>query len=518
MKKILSIFPIIFALCIFNAHADSKAREAYLKNLTQFFPTFSQNIGQIWPGMSVAANPVIIAFESDTSDTSLYAINFNTQNPAWQKRLINNMPIYYMAQDNIGARQFRPTLSSFYFNLENNQALIYYPMFSEKNYPENESIDFSLDNGSLVQYFFTLHEISHSPHANDMLTNWDRSYILHKDFNIADHLALLLIESAALDDYLHSHNEEALKNFAAIAQYRVQSSDMNTKKFESAYPMLPCLLYVEFQTIYSNEQKKLEAIESLIPASAIHPISNTTLIDPQEEYRSALSFNQTAASFALDNILPQTWKTTVQTTDATPTDILQSQYRINNAKDLMERLNIAKNRYHFVDLYLALNNIIGDKLRKIAAIENSYKKDTNPEIIIEITYGDNENNGYYTNYLANYAIDSQNEIYEKVDRLEHNIGSQKFLKANNIEIVFFKREMTTSGLPLISYKFKLNPNTSIEIDNHIETLAHFMRNNQARVVDSAIHLFTPGKNNAPNIITSNKTSIKVENGTLKITI
>ncbi len=507
MKKMTRALPAVCYLLLCNAHADTNASHAaYLNNVATFLPVFAKNIDQIWPGIPVASTPVLIAFDAQREkpeDDSLYAFNFSSQNAAWQKKLINNVPVYFMPHDSLGAHSFIPSFGNYYFNLENKKAIVFSPYLISDQ-------DFTIDNGYLAGTFYALYELTSSPRTKHTYENYQNETIVHDGFNKADQAALLITETAALDDYMRTHNEEALKDFAVMAQYRATLLDAKSKIYESAHPALPCTHYVAFKAASPSEQMTVAFMENDMPASAGSDTVDVESLNIQSEYNDALAFNQIAASFALDKVKPNAWKTTVETTALNPTDILQAHYTFNG-NELATRLNAAKARYHYDRTFAMFSTKITLGTQYGLALDRTYQQSTGIETTLQLAR-DDEAVPYFKDTGAQFATDSQNTVLGNLEQLK-SFDLKTGFSANNIAVVYQKKVNDFNGYQA-TYQFKMPQTASMNLDGTNETVAHFAQKDQTREVKN-LSITAPGKDGFA-LTTIGKAKVSSSNGKLKI--
>jgi hypothetical protein len=200
MKKILPVFTIASSLVLgmTNAYADDAAAQ-YMQSLTIFLPTLQKNADTIWPGFRVDTKPLIMtthANQEGQGDDSLYALNFAPQNPAWQKQVINDMPVYYMQHDSVGVHDYRPSINAPYFTLENQQAMVFH---FENIYTDQEKSNAWM-NQILAMDYYSYYEFLNSPNAEAKLALVEQQDMVHDGFNKPDSFSLLFLQEAALKD------------------------------------------------------------------------------------------------------------------------------------------------------------------------------------------------------------------------------------------------------------------------------------------------------------------------------
>lgn len=509
MKKMTRALPAVCYLLLCNAHADMNATHtAYLNNLATFLPNFTKNIDQIWPGIPAASTPVVIAFDAlreNPENDSLYAFNFSPSNAAWQKKIMNNVPVYVMAHDSLGGHSFIPSFGNYYFKLENKNAILFSPYLISDE-------DFSIDNGYLAGTFYAYYELTSSPRTKHTFENYQNQTVLHDGFNKAEPLALLITETNALDDYMRNHNEEALKDFAVLAQYRATLLDASSKLYESAFPALPCTYYVAFKAASPNDLMTTMFAENELPSSANANTLDPNSINTQVEYTAALAFNQIAASFALDKVKPTVWKTTVDTTSLNPTDILQAHYSFN-ANEQADRLKTAKARYHYDGAYALFNPRINAGTQKAAALTKAYQQTAGTETTLQLAKNDAAV-PYFKDQGSQFAIDSQNEVFDNLEQLK-SFDLKTGFTANNLAVVYQKKVEDFTGFQA-SYQFKMPQNTSLSFNGTTETIAHFVAKDQTIEVKN-LSIASPGKDGFA-LTTIGKATISSVGGKLKIVL
>lgn len=430
MKTCWKFFATLIVSVMTCANAgNSSSQQAYIHSLANFLPTFTKQANLLWPGLNIDSKALVITFDTEKNDRSVYALNFTPRAANWQRLSDEQIPIYFMSDDIIGAHTFIPTLQSPYLILEEKSAIKYSPSF----YMLEDQ--YQLDHAILAGSYYVYYELNDSPYAKDKLVKMGKPYPAHTGFNQADSLSLLLLESFALNTYLDKHDEEALRDFAAIHHYRQQHVDPSTQQFDHAYPALPCTTYIMLKASLSDQ----EMTEKLLGEFPDHDTDYAHFANHQHltDYLDALSFNQTAASVALDH-LGLDWKMEVEAKNMSPVDLLQAHYQTNSA-EMNARFENAKMRYGYDKLFATLENDLKPYLHKMETLQNLYQQNNGVELIIHLPSQDY----LLVNYEADggaYHVDSQLMLHYKTTTLK-NISDVMSLDGRHLNIVYHHKQL-----------------------------------------------------------------------------
>lgn len=310
MKKSF-ISALLCLLCISTAHAGD-IEQNYISMTEAAISFVDQNQYVVWPGFHISKTPTILYF-SDTQH--IYAFRFIPKNPDWQKLIVRNQPIYYLDHDEIGAKEMD--------DMEFDKKIDEQSSFVIKPFSNVSTKDMTHDVIALAHERFHMYEILESRFSRSSIDYSVHPYIGLNKTNIT----LSYLELDILKNYLVTKDENSLKNYIAVHQYRTQLLDQESIAYENAKEILEGMAaYVGFQSVNLNNQDKIQRImtDPTFSAACSSPSDEKKIPDCIEHNR--YYFIGPALGYALDNIAPTSWKETVELSGTTPDALLQQYY------------------------------------------------------------------------------------------------------------------------------------------------------------------------------------------------
>ena len=496
------------ALALTLTHAQAAIPEE-ATSFANYLTALQQKEEQIWPGMTVAKQPIIfLQYSADPSPNSLYAFNFKAQNPNWQPITIGSQTAYTMA-DTIGVNDFEPTLQQPTDTVDGQQVLITREGWSASDLYNN------MQYGQEYYAYYELNESSNRASKLQLATELNRN--AYTGINNVETIATLMLESKALNDYLQHHNEEALKDYVAVWRTHTDSLDSNSKLYEvtAGEPLSPA--YFGLMSAAHNQNEVLEYLDNHVPILVNEDVGVHYFPDDGIEMHNDFSeFIIEAIGVSLDN-LNINWKNSVDANNTPQSEILAQHYPMNSS-EIQKRVQDAKMHYGYNKDMQDLHAMFDNWLNKMKTAVNLYQNNTGIEINLV-----NANTGYFTQVDDYCAVDTDHEFpcnafdVDTLNRLHTQVTElntdNKSIDIKGIDLIW--HTVTRSDNYQVVTRFKMSGDAIITVDGTKQTLAAFI----AKAATETFGLLEISKDNqllTINSHDSNLATVSVDHGKLVI--
>jgi hypothetical protein len=468
MKKIFPVLTLTAALIVgaTNGYADDYPIQ-YIQSLTSFLPQLKKNANAIWPGFQVETKPLIVYMrdddQEDQKNDSLYALDVTPQNPAWQKQIINDTSVYYMQHDSIGAHAYQASILKPYFVFENQLSVVFTP---HDIFGEAEKTN-AFNNKILAMNYYFYYEFFHSPYAESKWELIKQQNIVHDGFNKTESMALLFLEATVLKQYLETHNEEVLKDYAALFQYRYQLLDQNSQTFEvtAGEPLVEDYIAVKAVTQNDADFRAYALSEYVeLPSADYAGYQN-------HFYDDALKFTHLVLEFGLDTVQPN-WKIAVESSNTPPSIVLQQHYHFSD-KEVAARVQSVKIRYGYAEISQSANALLTTYLQEMQALQTQYQQSADIEFVMNLP---DRYNGRSEGQAKQYVLDSDVTLHIGVSKLQINAfhDDLNFDGKNMPAYYTITKKSFVDSKESSVVKFKLPGATKVIVDGKSDTLEHFV--------------------------------------------
>jgi len=500
MKKNLILISLLLAqFGVVGAYAADPA-QAKMRSLADFYAKFKTSSETVWPGLNVGQHPLLVGYDDffakddEPFDDSIYALDFKTKNSAWQKQIWGSQTVYYLPHDNLGFHQYQGDINNAYFDIENQKAV---PVLID------EELDDQINNVILAEELYAYHELfdtsNHKAKINLLMQRYNVNYTGLSDL---ENYSLILLEVSALQDYLNTHNETALKNYVAIFQTRYDKLDAAHKLYEvDGLEFLPAS-FVGYKAASNNDKNLTDLILNAYrdDFSMGHP--DYSMID------DSLYFISTAVSYGLDHTTPG-WQMAMEANN-TPASVLLAQHYHLSQSEIAAGYKKAKQLYNYEKIYALVNEKISPYVQAMKAEQQAYAQDAG----VEITYTDFGGLTYdyrsfsdevyaSTYYTSNHSQISKGDSF-KVGGMELQKGGLLLSDWNDDESLDWHTK----------YRFKIPADAQVKVDGVNYTMAQFVA--QDRKVGFSDLAITAGELQFMLSNDEYKYAVKVEGGKLYI--
>ncbi len=398
--KIKAVFLSLLVLCAASqVFAKDKVDElAFIKQLA----AISQRAEglSLWPGFQFNAKPLIVGFESESAkedNMHLYAFNLAAKNTEWQALAIKTSakPVYFMSHDGIGMAGFYPTLNKPYLNVDGQDSV------------PAQFIDYLGEDGnksSMIQIPFAFYEQVQSPYAKTLMENhFKAARYPYDEFNKLESVTLLLLQNKILADYFKNQNQESLKDYAAVYQYRANLLEKDALNVEDKL-LNSRLTYVSLKAVYKNTADIYQALQKDLIASDEE--IDAFLTDPQHLSDTLGNIYYTllpAVGVALDDLMP-TWKQAVESNQSSANEMLVQHFHMSES-ELAARVNAVKKNYAYAALSNQVKAKISPYLDRMQEAQMNYKNMPGVELVVP-------SGGHYSLWLRgdDFEINLRNSL------------------------------------------------------------------------------------------------------------
>lgn len=495
MKKMSSRFALACSLFVFLSSAYADNVPQYIQDLAGFLPVFKKNADDIWPGLSAELKHPLLVFPFEAQD--VYAFDFVPQNSAWQSQVIKGLNVYHLQNDLIGAHDFMPSKHQPYLTVDNQSCIVV-----------GCSPYYNGNNESVARYFFINYEFFSSPYAASKIALLEKQInTVYDTFAHPELVALLKLEKAALDDYLVTRNEDALKNYAAIFQYRYQLLDDNSRFVEvTAGEPLSVDEYVGYKAVAKNTddlirrlQDASRSLDEALPWGEINM-----------NYQELLEFNRETVKFALDTVQPN-WKSIVESTNAAPSMLLQKHYHLT-ADQVNARVKFAKTQYNYSMMMADINRRYDSYFQQLQALQSEYQNDQGIEF--SMSFSDNTPIDMVT---GSSSVPVNSSVTITPDLFKLSICSKKFcLNAKNIPVAYSLISDSLDDASTRTMKFKLPTSAVIITDDGAPlTVQQFVAVGKS-VKFHALNVKNSGQGAGVNLTVNGDATLAVIDGRLQV--
>ena len=430
---------MLLGLCIFTksyALPSPEEESAFIKKIHDSMQHMSEL--SIWPQNDIHLKPTLLHFTNHHS----YAIQFQPTNPHWQLLSEFSSFVYFLETDEY--QLDKVPLS--YGNVIDGQSPCYIYQYIEGKGERNS--------------FVALHERFHSfqgEHDEFRFFNFG----IYKDLTNLTNMALSYLELSAIEDYWLNNQEESLKDYIAITQFRGQSLSKESINYEIGKEVWEGLAdYFSIAALPDEHSIKQQLLQQDRCSKDFEEN-----ISCQRQWR--YYYTGAIAAFALDNLSITDWKQKFIEQHLAPRIQLQQLFKMDK-NEINQRVESAKERFYFNKSELQIQLILNDYLKKMNQHLQNYKNQEGTPLAIlpgfKLTSSSSK-----TVSEQDYFIDSDQELKIKVTSIQ--ITPDKRYTMEITELPYLLSSSTSTQL-------KLKPKTKIKIDGKSVNIEELVKSDQ----------------------------------------
>ncbi len=322
MKR--NVFFLILFFAIFPAKIFANNDELNtVAEMGQLLNQESQN--RVWPALNINGNPIIIYFKNKHN----YAFNFTPINPGWKAINGQPRPVYSLDHDAYGINN---ALWIGSYPIDNQPSFIF-------NIDAFDGIGHGRTEAEHVLFHERFHMFQFESFPGDI---W--AYKTYDGFNNVENVKLTYLEDAALKNYLTTSDLEAIKDYAAINQYREKIMDSDSADYEAKKENLEGLAdYYGWKMAISNSKERNNKI--------IDTYKNRCNLDEliRCQIHNRYYFTGTVVGLALDQLMTATWKKKLVENKFFIRKQLFQYYAMSD-NQIQKRIADAKVKYHYDEI------------------------------------------------------------------------------------------------------------------------------------------------------------------------
>ncbi|MEO8402888.1 MAG: hypothetical protein ABI597_14035 [Gammaproteobacteria bacterium] len=450
------IIPLLF--CIPAAYAQDLERDYVLKT-AQTITYVDQHQADVWPGFHISATPTILHFD-DTGH--LYAYDFTPKNSQWQKIIVNDTAINFLAKD-----EYKLKGETYDFNV---------PIDDQSSYIVGQPFDENTPQDTTKNMFLFAHERFHMYQVYESKRP-QPTRSLFDGHNQLTNVKLSYLEMKAYDVYLRNKfekAEDALKDAVAVHQYRESLLNKDSLAYEQDFETIEgTAAYVGWKSLNLSDDEYIQRVISWQQTSTCNSMTN--LSDIQScLYNSWFYYTGGAAGRALDQkMTSSSWKTAAEIQGKPLDSVLQEYYHMSleEAKIRTEKA-MQNSDYSYNQIDQAMDAALNPYLNEMAQQVNAYKLE--PGIELQINLGQ----GYSPEHSdKSYIINTNLELLTNVS--DDSQSDDNTLEIHYKNIPLFYNAISLRVIPEEYWqKFKISAETKITLDNSNDTAGNYISNNK----------------------------------------
>jgi hypothetical protein len=325
----------VHSLC----HAEILPEEArFIKTMHQIFQDMPG--ASIWPQNDIHLTPTLLHF----SNHHTYALQFQPTNPHWQILNEFSSSVYFLEED----EYHLDGIPLSYGDVIDGQSPTYIFSYHEQvNNPERNS-------------FIALHERFHA-FQGEHEPFQEYGFNTYPDLNSIENIALSYLELATLKDYWTNHQNESLKDYIAITQFRERALNKDSLDYEIAKEVWEGLAnYFAISALPDDSPIKKQGLQTDIDKMCSQDFDQIIACQRQWRYY----YTGAIAAFALDNLAIPNWKTQFIEHHLAPRIQLQHFYNMKN-EEINRRVQQAQEKFHFDKMMEKIHSIMDEYVRNM---------------------------------------------------------------------------------------------------------------------------------------------------------
>lgn len=418
---------------------------------------FAKDKGNIWPGYTPDAKPMIITFDNG----HIYGFGLSTINPVWEILSIQGRTIHFTTNDQWGVRQVQSQAD---FLVDGEPTFVYH-------------LDLVKDN-RLEPFLVLLHE-NFLAFQTDAFKDSGRNGSYADHFNF-ENIALMHIEEMILADFMNGllddaksafHKTTALKDYLAVNQIRRKLLQPHSLDWEL-------------------ERQRKEGMADYVAITSLDQFPLTMSFDGVSQLLSTLQastvneeiFERTihwrhhsvgaALGTALDFLEISGWKKRITETGISPSELLEDNLVLESG-EVAERMEKVKKRYGYDNVMLQVTLAMHHYQDEISDLINEYDELDGIELMIakpENAVVECNGSSLYEYYLEDGSILSL------ADTSSQFTPDRRWLM--EIEGAPMVKKRMDGGITL-----KLEPDAEIILNGKTMTLSQLKKENNDRSFD-----------------------------------
>ena len=221
------IYYLISVILAFNALSINATENNFFSEQSQIpiiATIIESQTDKIWPGYNLKSKPIFITYDNG----HIYAFNFNSSDPRWQKKIINRTTVLFSDVDQFGLTN---APMQFDFAIENTKAFVF-RMDVMKQTP-------------FMPFFVMVHERFHVHQIEFFASEQDSEQSSYRESQNIENLSLMQLEELVLLDFLKAliaDCDEAiiktLKTYISINKKRRELLSSASKDWEARQQMV----------------------------------------------------------------------------------------------------------------------------------------------------------------------------------------------------------------------------------------------------------------------------------------
>ncbi len=426
-------------LCIFTksyALPSPVEESAFVKKIHDSMQHMSDL--SIWPQNDIHLKPTLLHFTNHHN----YALQFQPTNPHWQLLSEFSPFVYFLEKDEYQLDKI--PLS--YGKAIDGQSPFYIYQYIEKTGERNS--------------FVALHERFHffqMEHDEFRFFNFG----VYKELTSLINMALSYLELSAIEDYWLNNQEESLKDYIAITQFRERTLCKESINYEIGKEVWEGLANYFAIAALTDERPIKQQLLQQERCSKNFEENITCQRQLRYYYTGAI------AAFALDNLSVMDWKQKFIEQHLAPRIQLQQLFKMDE-KEINQRVQSAKERFDFNKSEEQIQLILNDYLKNMNQHLQDFKNQEGTPLTLfsgfKKTIGASR-----TESEQSYFIDSNQELKIKVTSIETTSDKRYTMETNELPYL-----LSTST----STQFKLVPTIEIKIDGKKVNMEALVNSNQ----------------------------------------
>lgn len=470
MKTLRRCLPIAIAcLSAFSvARADFEADVT--TQLAKTIKYVNQHSADIWPDLTLTDMPTIVYFPNGSDH--MYAYHYVPGRQDWKLLNIENLPVYFRDKNDID-----DNLKYYGINIglfDKKPAVIFNPT--------NWFGGTALDNvAEMVAWRFdTLQYHSHISEA-DWQMYLDSTY---DSFNQLENIKLAYLGVDAMKDYLQTNNLDALKDYMAVEQHRLDISNKQSKSYEWARQIITGpRSYVGDKALNLSDK---DYAQKVLSNSGYQQICNS-IASPHDIAACMLwvrdEFNNAAIGYALDKVGKEGWKKQIayQAFPTIGTELAMSLPM--DSSEMVQRLNDAKTRYHYDQISMKVDSVMKPYLAEMAELREKDSKTPGVDLKFNDVCFGLRAIGFGEYLISDRLFMTKN--YSYTDTCKNSDKTAKDVVTLTNVPVHYQSYWDSFGTSF-AHQFKISSDTSLIIDGKKQTAGEFVATHEVKEFKSLV--------------------------------